>query len=150
MASNLKTQHLNDGTPIPCHRRRLLRMGRTDRACRMYLYEQERKRGKVRSACLQLLYCCLTGKLCPEGWTVPDWEQTDALPYGSIAQNVALMAPDDNWTALASEPHQYDRVQRTAGRQLVVGFLGKRQRLFLHILHKRQRAGQFHALAERP
>jgi len=35
---------------------------------------------------------------------VPDWEQTDALPYGSIAQNVALMAPDDNWTALASDP----------------------------------------------
>ena len=49
-------------------------------------------------------YTVATGKLCPEGWTVPDWEQTDALPYGSIAQNVALMAPDDNWTALASDP----------------------------------------------
>ena len=67
------------------------------------------------------------------------------MPYGSIAQNVALMAPDDNWTALASDPTNTTGVQRTAGRQLVVGLLGKRQRLFLDILHKRQRAGQFHA-----
>ena len=102
MASNLKTQHLNDGTPIPVIEGGCSAWdGQTEPAACIFMNKSE---NEEKYGLLYNFYTVATGKLCPEGWTVPDWEQTDALPYGSIAQNVALMAPDDNWTALASDP----------------------------------------------
>ena len=102
LAANLRTTHYNDGTEIP------VVDGGTDAwdaltapaAC----ITENNADYREKYGLLYNFYTVATGKLCPEGWTVPDWEQTDALPYGSIAQNVALMAPDDNWTALASDP----------------------------------------------
>ncbi|MFQ8827572.1 MAG: FISUMP domain-containing protein [Alistipes sp.] len=97
MASNLKTQHLNDGTPIPVIEGGCSAWdGQTEPAACIFMNKSE---NEEKYGLLYNFYTVATGKLCPEGWTVPDWEQMDALPYGSIAQNVALMAPDDNWTA---------------------------------------------------
>lgn len=41
-------------------------------------------------------YTVDTGKICPEGWTVPDWDQMQSL-LDAVPKAADLMAPDSRW-----------------------------------------------------
>lgn len=94
MASNLRTLHLTDGTEIP------IALGndsswdaKTSPAACDFM---DNPGNRTTYGLLYNYYAVDTGKLCPEGWSLPDWDQTQSL-LDATPSAADLMAPDSRW-----------------------------------------------------
>lgn len=94
MAANLRTPHLTDGTEIP------IALGndmswdeKTSPAACDFMDDPD---NRPTYGLLYNYYTVDTGKLCPEGWSLPDWDQTQSL-LDAVPSAADLMAPDSRW-----------------------------------------------------
>ena len=94
MAANLKTLHLNDGTEIPIGKGQEASWDTftTPTACDF----MDKTENRATYGLLYNFYTVDTGKICPEGWTVPDWDQMQSL-LDAVPKAADLMAPDSRW-----------------------------------------------------
>jgi uncharacterized protein (TIGR02145 family) len=108
MVENLKTTHYNDGTPIP---------NVTDNYAWAFLYEggycwyENNIENKEAYGALYNFYAVNTGKLCPQGWRVPnesDWELLTTKAGGEIFAGGRLKATGniEQGTGLWSYPNE--------------------------------------------
>lgn len=95
MAANLRTQHLIDGTEIPVAKGNEASWdGLTSPAACDFMDKTE---NRSTYGLLYNYYTVDTGKLCPEGWSVPDWDQMQSL-LDAVPNAADLMAPDSRWS----------------------------------------------------
>lgn len=94
MAANLRTLHLTDGTEIPIALGNDMSWdGKTSPAACDFMDDPD---NRPTYGLLYNYYTVDTGKLCPEGWSLPDWDQTQSL-LDAVPSAADLMAPDSRW-----------------------------------------------------